>query len=112
MWTGAYRVKAERFWMSIHPVLIVLLGASLATAWSHTARRDWLLLALGGYALVIATTAAWYVPELMKLTRDPEAPIAPADWRRRARRWELLSLLRGALVLAITFPVLRALTTT
>ncbi len=110
MWTGEYRVKAERFWMSIHPLLLLLLGASLVAAWGETARRDWIGVALGVYAVIIATTAVWYVPELMKLTRDPAAPIPPDQWRHRARRWEVLSWVRGALVLANAYPILRALT--
>lgn len=110
MWTGDHRVRAERFWMSIHPVLLVLLGAALAAGWSDGDRRTLLLLTLGGYAIVIAATAIWYVPELLRLTRDPAAPIPPAEWRARARRWEVLSLVRGALVLAGAAPLLRAVT--
>ena len=78
MWTGEHRLRAERFWMTIHPVLLVLLGVALATGWSDDAQRVRLLTVAGGYALVIAATASWYVPELMKLIRDPAAPIPPA----------------------------------
>jgi hypothetical protein len=112
MWTGEHRVRAERFWMSIHPVLLLLLGATLATGWGDGARRELLFYALGGYAIVIATTAAWFVPELMTLTRDPKAPIPPDEWGRRARRWEALSLARGALLIVIAVPLLRALALT
>ena len=108
MWTGPHRIVAERFWMSIHPILLVLLGAALATGWSDADRRTLLFVVLGGYAVVIAATAAWYVPELMRLTRDPSAPIPPDEWRTRARRWELLSLARVALILGLAVPLLRA----
>lgn len=110
MWRGEHRLRAERFWMAIHPLLLVLLGAAIATTWSAHPTRDLLLAAAGGYAVVIATTGAWYVPELMRLTRDPDSTAIPApEWRRRARRWEVLSLVRGAGVLAIAWPILRAL---
>jgi hypothetical protein len=104
MWRGEHRLRAERFWMSIHPVLILLLAVTLATGWS-----DLLAWTAGAYALVIATTAIYYVPELMRLTRDPDAPIPPAEWRARARRWELLSLVRGAVIVAAAVPLLEAL---
>ncbi|MCC6621445.1 MAG: hypothetical protein IT385_09320 [Deltaproteobacteria bacterium] len=109
MWTGEHRLRAERFWMSIHPLLVVLLGVTLATGWSDAALREPLLIVAGGYAVVIAATAAWYVPELMKLIRDPTAPIPPQRWRERARRWETLSLARGALILGLAWPLLGAL---
>jgi hypothetical protein len=109
MWTGEHRLRAERFWMTIHPVLLVLLGVALATSWSHDAQRTRVLTVAGGYALVIAATAVWYVPELMKLVRDPAAPIPPDRWRARARRWEVLSLVRGALILGLAWPLFAAL---
>lgn len=109
MWTGDHRLKAERFWMAIHPILLVLLGVALALSWDDGAQRERLFIVAGGYALVIATTAVWYVPELMKLIRDPAAPIPAERWRVRARRWELLSLLRGALILGLAWPLLGAL---
>jgi hypothetical protein len=110
MWTGPHRVVAERFWMSIHPIVLLLLGAALALGWSDVDRRNLLFIVLGGYAVVLGVTFVWYVPELLTLTRDPNAPIPPAEWRRRARRWELLSLARGALILGLAFPLLRAVT--
>ena len=103
MWTGEHRLRAERFWMSIHPLLLVLLGVALGTGWADGTRRDGLFVVLGGYAVVIAATAAWFVPELMRLTRDPSAPIPPPEWRQRARRWEVLSLVRGALILGLAW---------
>jgi len=110
MWRGPYRLRAERFWMLIHPTLLVLLGTSLALTWSTPSTRDLLLVAAGGYALIIATTAIYYVPELMRLTRDPESTALTADdWRRRARRWEVLSLIRGVAVLGVAWPILRTL---
>jgi hypothetical protein len=108
MWHGRYRLVAERFWMAIHPLTLLALGGALALNWS-TPGRDLLAMVLGAYVVVIiAPTAAWYVPELMKLTRDDKADIPPASWRTRAKRWEVLSLVRGALVLALLMPLVRA----
>jgi hypothetical protein len=108
MWSGPYRVKAERFWMGIHPTLILLLAASLATGWNH-AGRDAVIVVLGAYLAVLAVTATWFVPELMRLTHDPSASIPPDEWRTRARRWERLSIARGVLLVALAWPLLGAL---
>jgi hypothetical protein len=43
-------------------------------------------------------------------SRGEDAAMSAADWRRRSRRWELASVARGAMVLAIAYPLLRALT--
>jgi len=108
MWSGPYRVTAERFWKGIHPIVILLLAASLVAAWS-TDQRSALIMVLSAYLAVIAVTAVWFVPELLKLTQDQNAPIPHDEWRARARRWERLSLARGALVLGLSWPLLGAL---
>jgi hypothetical protein len=108
MWSGPYRVAAERFWKGIHPVVILSLTASLITAWS-TDQRSPLIVVLGSYLAVLAVTAVWFVPELLKLTQDRSAPIPRDQWRARARRWERLSLARGALMLGLLWPLLGVL---
>ncbi len=109
MWTGAYRLKAERFWMSIHPVLVSLLIGALVTGWGDGDRRMALLVVLGTYVAVLALTGVWFVPELLRLTQDPAAAIAPDAWRARARRWELASIARGVVLLGMAWPLLGAL---
>jgi len=108
MWSGPHRLAAERFWKGIHPIVILLLAACLTTAWS-TDQRSALIEVLSGYLAVIAVTAVWFVPELLKLTQDQNAPIPRDEWRARARRWERLSLARGAVVLGLSWPLLGAL---
>lgn len=107
MWSGEYRLRAERFWICIHPVLVTLLVTALVTGWSHVERRESLYWVLGGYLLVLGTTAAWYVPELMRLT-SPDSKIERDQWRVRSRRWELLSLVRGVLLVGLAWPMLQA----
>ncbi len=111
MWNGPFGLKAERFWMAIHPLLLLLLAGALVLEWEHPQRRLWLGVTAGAYAVIIAATVAYYVPELLKLTREPQAPIPPPEWRRRARRWELWSFPRSALVLVLAFPLLFVLST-
>lgn len=109
MWTGDYRLKAERFWMGIHPVLVAVLIGALATGWSDGDRRAALTLVLGTYVAALALTGVWFVPELLRLTMDPAAAIAPDEWRSRARRWELASIVRGVLLVGLAWPLISAL---
>jgi hypothetical protein len=111
MWTGPHRLKAERFWIGVHPLLFALLAGALGTGWNHDHRND-VLVVLAAYIAILAITGSWFVPELMRLTQDPSAAIAPADWRRRARRWERLSLARGLLIVGLAWPLLHALSQT
>jgi hypothetical protein len=108
MWSGPFRVRAERFWMSAHPPLVLLLGGALAMGWDGGARVG-LSIVLGTYLAILVMTAAWFVPELLKLTQDPAAAIPHDEWLKRSRRWERLSLARGAVLLALFWPLLGAL---
>ncbi|HRG95322.1 MAG TPA: hypothetical protein PLR99_03665 [Polyangiaceae bacterium] len=110
MWRGAHRIRPERFWMGIHPVLLALLLTCIALTWSQLAVRHHLLAVAAGYALVIATTAVYYVPELMRVTRDPDAPIPVPEWDTRAKRWAMLCVPRSVLVVVLALPLFRALT--
>lgn len=108
MWSGQYGLKAERFWIGIHPLLLALLAAALATGWNADHRTK-LLIVLGSYLAILAITALWFVPELMRLTQSPAAAIPPAEWLSRARRWERLSILRGITLFGLIWPLLQAL---
>lgn len=109
MWAGRYRIVPERFWRSIHPLVLLLLALSLALNWNDTV--GWLIgVPLAVYVLlVLAPTRAWFVPELLRLVRDDAAPITQPEWRARAKRWERLSMLRAATILALSFPLVYAL---
>ena len=109
MWTGEHRLKAERFWMGVHPVLVALLVGALATGWGDTDRRTALLVVLGTYVAALALTGVWFVPELLRLTQDAAAPIPPDEWRTRSRRWELASIARGVILVGLAWPLLGAL---
>ncbi|MFO0624113.1 MAG: hypothetical protein U0325_00735 [Polyangiales bacterium] len=109
MWTGPHRVKAERFWIGIHPILIGLLAAAMITGWSDVARRTSLMVVLGTYLAALALTGVWFVPELLRLTTDPAAPIPPAEWGDRAKRWEKASIVRGVILVGMAWPLLDAL---
>ena len=94
--------------MGIHPIEVLLLALALATGWNGGARTS-LIVVLAGYLVVLAVTAVWFVPELLRLTQNPGAPIPPGEWRSRARRWERLSIARGVFIVALAWPLLSAL---
>ncbi|MFO0745889.1 MAG: hypothetical protein U1F43_09475 [Myxococcota bacterium] len=109
MWQGPHRVRAERFWMPSHPMVVLLLAVALALHWGASAVATRLVVVLASYVVILVITGRLFVPELMRLCRDPNAPLAPDVWRRRARRWERLSLLRGAVMLGLAVVLCDAL---
>jgi hypothetical protein len=102
-----YGLRADLWWQSIHPVVLLLLIAALISNWPHKPARNSIALIIGGYLAVLIATAIYFVPELLALTTDPSAPIAPSEWKARADRWELLSLLRLAVMFALTVFIAR-----
>ncbi len=108
MWNGPYGLSAKRFWIGIHPLLVLLLAAALGTGWGDEG-RDSMLFVLATYLVVLVVTGVWFVPELIKLTQDSAAAIPPDQWRARARRWERLSIARGLVIVVMAWPLLDAL---
>lgn len=111
MWRGEHRIRSERFWITIHPLLVALLVAALVVGWADPDMRTGLWITLIGYGVVLVITNAWFVPELMRLVKSEDGAFGEAEWRRRARRWEVLSLARGVLMFALAFPLVQALLT-
>lgn len=103
MFQGEYGLKAQNFWIPIHPVTIVLLLAALVLNW-RTGRRIWILLPLVGYAIVLIITSIYFVPELLALTQSPYELRTDAGLTDRANLWEALSLVRlGFLMVLAVF---------
>ena len=102
MFQGKYGLVPRPFWMSVHPVTIVLLVTALIANWK-TPRRPYILATLVGYAAVLAITFVYFVPELMAIIQTPYSATVDADLTRRAHVWETLSLVRmcGLIFLAI-----------
>lgn len=102
MFQGEYGLQAVNFWKPVHPVAILLLVAALIANWRQP-RRKQLLIASGGYVLVLIITAAYFVPELIAITTSAYSPAVSDDLTGRAKTWEALSLVRlsGLLILAI-----------
>jgi hypothetical protein len=107
MFHGAHAIDTGRWWRVVHiPTLTLCIGA-FALLRGHPRRRLAGVAALV-YAFVLLATLAWYLPELMALTADPASAIAPPEWKARAERWELASLVRLGVMYAVAGLLVRA----
>ena len=107
---GPYGLQDATFWMIIHPLLILSLIVSLLLNWKLRARRKLVLISLVVYALMLAISLIYFVPELMAFQRSPESSLSPAEWLARGQRWQRLSWIRGAVCYVGFMPLLLALT--
>lgn len=109
MWRGPHRVRAERLWIPLHPVVVLLLVLSFVLNWSVEPVATRILITLVGYLVILAATAVFFVPELMKLVIDEQTVIDPAVWRARSLRWERLSIARGLVAVVLGLVLFDAL---
>lgn len=93
----------EAFWVSVHPVTLVLILTTLGFSWK-TSRRKNVLITLTGYVTILIITAVYFVPELLEITGTPFSTEIDAALTERAKMWETLSiaLLFVLIVLATT----------
>jgi len=95
MFHGTYGLQAQKFWIPIHPVTLLLMTAALVANW-RSARRKPIAFCMAGYVLVLVITFAHFVPELIVLTTTPYAETIDAGLQARASNWESWSLVRLA----------------
>src|SRR4051812_29640500 len=60
MFAGPYGLKAERFWMPVHPVCLLLFIVALIVNWK-TDYRTPLMIVSGGYVLILIITFLYFV---------------------------------------------------
>ncbi|HEX8492505.1 MAG TPA: hypothetical protein VF658_06660 [Pyrinomonadaceae bacterium] len=106
---GPYGLHEGRFWMTIHPLLILSLIITLVLNWKLRARRKLILISFVVYALVIVISQIYFIPELIAFERSPQSSLTPAEWLARGQRWQRLSWIRGAVCYAAFVPLLLAL---
>lgn len=98
--TGDYGLHDENFWMFIHPFAILSTILALILNWKLKARRKFIFLALGIYALAIIATAFYFVPGLKAFAdSNNSTTVTPAEWLQRGQTWQYLSWIRGTLML-------------
>lgn len=94
---GEYGLKDANFWMFIHPIAILSTIITLTLNWKLKARRKFIFITLGIYALAIIATAVYFVPELMAFAGSTNnTTVTPAEWLQRGQTWQHLSWIRGA----------------
>jgi hypothetical protein len=107
---GPYGLHEAKFWMLIHPLLILSLVVTLFLNWRPRARRKLILITSAVYVLALVVTTLYFVPELIAFERSPQSGVSPAEWLTRGQRWQRLSWVRGAVMYAGILPLLIALT--
>lgn len=94
--SGVDGLHDENFWMSVHPIAILFTIITLVLNWKLKARRTFILMTFGIYALTIAATATYFVPELKAFAASSQSTtVTPAELIQRGQTWLRLSWVRG-----------------
>ena len=109
MFQGEYGLKAEVFWKAIHPVNMLVFVITLVTHW-RTARRKNLAIVLTSYFAILVITAIYFVPELISITTTPYSTNVIPELVKRASLWEVLSLVRLAVLCFLAIVLFTGLT--
>lgn len=107
---GTYGLSEERFWLTIHPLLILSLILALGLNWSFKSRRNLILTSFATYGAILIVSTAYFIPELMAFQNSPQSGLSAAEWLARGDRWQRLSWIRGAVCYAALLPLLLTLT--
>jgi len=102
---GPYGLNEARFWLTIHPLLVLSLVVALIANWRERTKRFLIGSTLIVYLVVLVVSALFFVPELIAFH---DSPITAGDWQPRADRWWNLSLLRGTTLFIFAIPLLFA----
>jgi hypothetical protein len=108
--SGPYGLHESRFWLTVHPLLILSLIVALLLNWKFEARRKSILVNFAVYFLVLVVTQIYFLPELAAFAQSPESNVSAAEWMGRGQRWQRLSWIRGGVMYAAIVPLLFALT--
>ena len=108
--TGPYGLHESRFWMTVHPLLILSLIVALLLNWKSKSRRKLILISLAIYFLVLVVTQIYFLPELAAFEQSPHSRVSPSEWLARGQRWQRLSWMRGVVMYGAILPLLLALT--
>jgi hypothetical protein len=83
----------KSFWIPLQAASALALGGAFALNRRSDQRRKLLSLALGFYAGTWASTAAYFAPEIIRLSRAGDE-LTASEAARRAARWQRLTWLR------------------
>ena len=106
---GKYALHDEKFWMTIHPVLIVSLIVAIISNWKNKPRRKKILISFVLYAIVLIISGIYFIPELIDFSKSPTSLLPHSDWVRRSNNWMTYSIIRGVIMFAGIIPLFIAL---
>lgn len=109
MFQGKYGLNPTPFWIAIHPVTITLLSLAIILFWK-TGSRYYLLITFTGYVIVLLITFAFFVPELIAITNTAFSENTDDSLVKRAKQWELWSLVRLAFLIVLAIVAFLGLT--
>lgn len=109
MFQGEYGLKPELFWMIIHPVNLLLFIVTLVMHWRSTRRKN-LLIVLSAYVAILIITSIYFVPELISIITTAYSPTPDAELTRRAKLWEILSIIRLVVLVVLSIILFLGLT--
>jgi hypothetical protein len=95
----------KRFWIPADLIAVISLLAATWAAWPVTDARKAVLVGVVLYAINVGVSAAYFVPELLKVERmgiQPDDPSSRAWVRRNRGRGAILICATTALSLAVT----------
>jgi uncharacterized membrane protein YhaH (DUF805 family) len=108
--TGEYGLQEGNFWMLVHPLAILSIIITLLLNWKLQARRKFILITSGIYALVILVTATYFLPSLMAFAKSGNSTtVTASEWYQRGQTWQHLSWIRGSFMLLGFLMLLMAL---
>ena len=111
MFQGEYGLKPDLFWMLIHPVNLALFIISLVLNRKSTASKN-LWICFVSYLAILSITAVYFVPELLSITSTAYSETIDAGLTRRAKTWEILSLVRLGVLFILSITLFMGLTKT
>ena|SRR5688572_17435658 len=106
---GDHALRSENFWMSIHPVTLLLMIGALIVNW-NTARRRNILIVLVSYVLILAITAVYFVPKLIGFMETPYSDTVDEALTSETKMWEMLSIIRMIFIAVLAYLLLKTLT--
>jgi len=109
MFQGTYGLNPTPFWIAIHPVTLLLLAAAIIL-FRKTGAKVYLLITSVGYVIVLIITFAYFVPELIAITGTPYSEYIDDSLIKRAKQWEILSLVRLSFLIILAVAAFLGLT--
>ena len=110
LFQGKYGLNPTPFWVAIHPITLALLSAAIILFWK-TNSKPYLIITSIGYVIVLIITFAFFVPELIAITGTVFSESIDTSLVKRAKLWEILSLVRLLFLIVLAIVAFLGLTT-